>query len=266
MGAHVRGRSFSPEDSPDSPLVAVIDESLARRYWPGLDPIGQRFKGQDRRRQNDEWLEVIGVVNDMRRHGLERQATPHVYLSYSQSANATPDIVVRTAGSAAPLRGAVRQAVRSADRTAVLSDVTTLRDRLDQQLAPRRFRTWLLTLFSIVALLLAAIGIYGVMYYTVAQRRQEIGIRIALGARPADVVRMVVGHGLLLAVMGLTLGLAGAFGIAKVMASLLFGVSAFDVPAFTAAATLLLASACLASWIPARRASSINPVRAINAE
>jgi len=159
MGASlVKGRFFSESDSSGSPLVAIIDEGAARRYWPGGDPIGKRFKGQDARGRIDDWLTVVGVVRDMHRHGLERQPTPHVFEWHSQSGGVTPDLVVRTTGKPAKSAAALRDAVRSLDPAAIVSNVTTLERQLSDQMSPRRFQTWLLALFSMVALLLDDCG------------------------------------------------------------------------------------------------------------
>jgi hypothetical protein len=171
----------------------IIDESMARRFWSNEDPIGKRFKGFDKRGRNDEWATVIGVVSDMRRYGREHKPAANAYAWYKQSGRIPNDLVVRTQSDPKALAATVRNVVRGLDRTAILSPVTTLEQELSDQLAPRRFQTWLQALFSLLAVVLASVGIYGVMYYSVAQRTHEIGVRMALGARPGTVVRMVIG-------------------------------------------------------------------------
>jgi putative ABC transport system permease protein len=262
MGAPIlRGRSFSDRDDAGSPLVAVVDETLARRYWPGQDPIGKRFKGFDARRANDEWLTVIGVARDMRRHGVERQPAGHVYEWYKQTpGNATPDLIVRTAGDPGALPSTIRAVVRNVDGAAILSPATTLEQRLSDQLSARRFQTWLLGLFSIVALLLAALGVYAMSHYAVVQRRREIGIRMALGAQSAAVMRMVIGRGVWLAGIGVAIGLAGAGWTTRLLSSLLFGVKPFDPITFATVSVVLLVAAALASSIPAWRAVRVDPL------
>jgi putative ABC transport system permease protein len=264
MGAPLlRGRFFSGRDGVGTPLVAIVDESMARRFWPGEDPIGKRFKGFDARGRNDEWLSVIGVLRDMRRHGLEREPTGHIYQWYKQSGEATPDLVVRTTGDPKALAATLRQVVRSLDQTAILSPVTTLEQQLAEQLSPRRFQTGLLGLFSLIALVLASVGIYGVMHYSVAQRTHEIGIRMALGARSGDVLRMVIGQGLTLTLTGLAVGLAGAWWLMQILSTLLYGVTSTDPPTFLSVSFLLTAVATLASSIPAWRAAKVDPLQAL---
>ncbi len=262
----LKGRSFSAHDGPRAPLVAVIDESMARRYWPNEDPVGRRFKGQDRRGADDAWITVIGVVGDARRQGLERTPTPHVYLWSQQSPDAITDVIVRVGGDADRMGPVVRQTARAVDRTALLSPVATLANQLDRQLAPRRFQAWLVTAFSLVAALLAGIGIYGVIYYSVEQRKREIGLRIALGAQPSAVLRMIVHQALSLASAGLVIGLFAAALLTQLMAAMLFGVKAADPATLGAAAALLLGTAVIASWIPARRASKVDPLDALRAD
>jgi predicted permease len=264
MGSQLlRGRFFSERDAKGTPLVAIVDESVARRYWPGEDPIGKRFKGFDARGRGDEWLTVIGLVRDMRRHGREREPAGHIYQWYRQSDQATPDLVVRTTGDPKALAATLRNVVRGLDQTAILSPVKTLEQQLAGQLSPRRFQTGLLSLFSLIALLLASVGIYGVMHYSVTQRTHEIGIRMALGARPADVLRMVIRQGLALALTGLGVGLAGAWWLTGALASLLYGVTPADPPTLLTVSFLLIAVAVLASSIPAWRAAKVDPLLAL---
>ena len=269
MGARLlRGRYFSAQDGPNSPLVAIIDESMARRYWPGEDAIGKRFKGQDPRGQNDDWLTVVGIVIDMRRSGLDKQPIPHVYEPSTQAIDGykTADLAVRVAGSAGAVARPLRATIREIDQAAVLSSVTTLETELSDQLSPRRFQTLLLSLFSLVALLLAGVGIYGVLQYSVTRRTHEIGIRIALGAHPHEVVQLVVKDGAKFAVVGLLIGVIGAAAITQFVKSLLFGVASTDPVTFIGVAILLMAAALLACYVPARRAARVDPIVALRYE
>ena len=263
----LKGRYFNDQDTAGSPLVVIIDESMARRYWPNQDPVGAHIKGQDPRGRNDEWLTIIGVVRDMRRSGLEKAPTPHVYEWYRQAGVAgTEHLVVRAAGDPRAMAANLRDTVRAEVSSAVLSAVNTVEDLLSEQLAPRRFQTWLLGLFSSFALLLASLGIYGVMQYTVAQRAHEIGIRVALGARPVQVVRLVETEGLRLALAGVSLGVVGALMLSPLISSLLFGVHAIDPLTFAAVVSELIVVALVACYVPARRAAHIDPIEALRRE
>lgn len=263
----LKGRYFSDQDTAGSPLVVIIDESMARRYWPNQDPVGAHIKGQDPRGHNDDWLTIIGVVHDMRRRGLENVPTPHVYEWYHQAgASGTEHIVVRAAGDPHALAANLRAVVRAEDSCAILSGVSTVEDLLSDQLAPRRFQTWLLGLFSSFALLLAGLGIYGVMQYAVEQRTHEIGVRVALGARPFHVVRLVEMEGLRLAVAGVSLGVVGALTLSPLISSLLFGVHTTDPLTFAAVVSILIIVALIACYIPARRAAHVNPIEALRHE
>ena len=269
MGAPLlRGRYFTAQDGPHSALVAIIDESVARRYWPGQDPLGKRFKGQDPRGQNDDWLTVIGVVGDMRRSGRERNPIPHVFEPSGQAIDGdrTSSLVVRTTGDPRTAAVALRKIVRQVSDTAVLSSIETIEQQLSNQLLPRRFQTWLLGLFSAIALALAAVGIFGVMHYTVSQRTHEIRIRGALGAQPGDILRLVLRQGAKLALAGVAMGLCAALALTRFMASLLFGVSAADPFTFVGVPLLLLVVALLAGYIPARRAMRVDPMVALRYE
>ncbi|MBO0722763.1 MAG: ABC transporter permease, partial [Blastocatellia bacterium] len=259
----LRGRFFSDSDGQDSPLVALINESMARRYWPNEDPIGKRFKGQDRRGRNDDWLTVIGVVRDMRSNGLERQATPYVFEWHRQSGVIPSDLVARITGDPATFAETLRSAVRSLDQTAIISSVKTMEEQLSEQTASRRFQTSLLSLFSLIALALASIGVYGVMRYLVVQRTNEIGIRMALGAQIRDVLLLIIGEGMKLALVGELIGLGGGWMLTRSMKSLLFGVSTADPVTFVVSTLLLSLVALLACSLPAWRATKVDPISAL---
>jgi predicted permease len=268
MGAPLlQGRYFNLGDGPHSSLVAIIDESMVRRYWPNEDPIGKHFKGQDARGQNDDWLTVVGVVGDMRRSGLEKSPIPHVFMSSTQNLDSeTGFLIVRTKGDPRVLAGELRSSVRGLSNTAILSGVTTLEQELDEQLSPRHFEASLLGTFSAAALGLAAFGILGLMHYLVAQRTQEIGIRTALGARPQDILRLVLSEATKLALWGVGIGLGVAVLVTRFMTALLFGVRPFDPITFAAAPLVLIIVALLASSIPARRATKVDPMIALRYE
>jgi putative ABC transport system permease protein len=264
----VKGRFFSDSDNAGSMLVAIVDESLARRYWPNEDPLGKHFKGQDPRGKNDDWLTVIGVVKDMRTHGLEREPTPHVYEWAAQSGPtaSTPDIVVRTSNDPLALAASVRRAVRSINSRPVITSMATLNQEIDGQLWFRRFQTWLLGLFAAIALVLACLGIYGLMQYSVIQRTREIGIRMALGAETKQVLRMILKQGVMLGVIGLSSGFVGALLLTRFLSSMLFGITPTDPVTFVGISIVLLLSAIAATLIPARCATRVNPLVALRYE
>jgi putative ABC transport system permease protein len=264
----LRGRYFGPEDSPYSSLVAIIDESMAKRYWPNEDPLGKRFKGQDARGQNDDWLTVVGVVRDMHRSGLERSPIPHVFEPSTQAIDGerTPYLIVRTGADTQTLAGELRSAIRSLSSTAIISGVTTLQEELDDQLSARRFQTSMLGLFTLTALGLAGLGILALMHYSVSQRTKEIGIRAALGARPTDVLRLVLSEAARLALWGAVIGVGAAVILTRFMASLLFGVRSIDPLTFISAPLLLFIIALAASLIPAYRATKVDPMVALRYE
>jgi putative ABC transport system permease protein len=259
----LRGRFFTADDRPDAPPVVIINEVMASRLWPGSDPIGRRFKfgppDSDR-----PWFTVVGVVGDMRRQGLETEPIPQMFEPLTQNPGGLATLLVRTsAGDALQMAGAVRAAVGRVNRQMPLYGVTTLEARLADSLAERRLQTALLIGFSIVALLMAVVGIYGLIHYTVVARTHEIGIRMAVGARAGDVFRMIVREGLQLTVMGLLLGLVGAAWVGRAVSSLLFGVTAADPVTFMAVSAVLIVAALAACYFPARRAMTIEPVTAL---
>jgi predicted permease len=264
MGTTVlKGRVFTRQDGPEAPLVAVIDASLAARYWPGEDPIGRRFKGQDPRGGHDDWLMVIGVVEDMRRQGRERVPAPHVFEWQPQSHRDTGDLVIRASGDAAGLALAVRAAIRAEEPAAIIASMATMQARLDDQLADRRFQVWTLGIFALIALMLASAGVYGLMHHAVGRRRHELGVRMALGARPVDVMQLVLREALALAASGMAAGIVASRWLAQLLKTLLYGVSPTDPVTIGVSIIVLGLVALAATAVPAWRASRVNPLVAL---
>ena len=260
----LRGRFFSIGDRPEASRVAIINDALARRSWPGQDPVGRRFK-LGPRDADGPWFTVVGLVGNMRRQGLEREALPQVFMSLTQNpASRNVELFIRTS-SIDPLTmaGSIRAAVHRVEKDAPIHGVAPLEQQLGTYLAQRRFQTSLLTGFSIVALLMAAVGIYGLIQYSIVTRTREIGLRVAIGAQRFDIFRMVIGEGLTLSLTGLGLGLAGAWWLGRAGSSLLFGVSASDPLTFSAVSILLTAVAVAACYFPARRAMKVDPIVAL---
>ena len=257
----LKGRYLTVGDKADRPLVAVINESLARRFWPdGSDPFGQRL------RIGGGLWQVVGIVGDVKHSGLDKQATPAVFVSYLQSPEMRMSLVARTAGDPMSMIRAVKNQVYAVDKDQPMYKIRSMDQVVaDSQSAPK-FTLILLGIFAVIALALAAVGIYGVISYAVTQRTREIGIRIALGAARGDVMRLVVGQGTALAIFGVALGLLVAFTLTRWMSSLLFGVSATDAVIFTSASLFLAAVALTASYIPARRAMNVDPMVSLRYE
>jgi putative ABC transport system permease protein len=260
----LRGRSFSIEDRPGSERVAIINEAMARRSWPGEDAVGRRF-ALGPRDSEGPWYRVIGVVGDMRRQGVEREALPQIFVSLAQNpASQHVNLFVRTSSDdPVALAGALRAAVRRVEKDAPISGIAPLERELGSYLTQRRFQTWLLAGFSVVALLMAAVGIYGLIQYSIVTRTREIGLRLAIGARAADIFRMIIREGLALSLIGVAIGLLGAWWLGRAVASLLFGVTASDPLTFATVSLLLTAVAVAACYLPARRATKIDPVVAL---
>jgi len=254
------GRAFNEGDRQGALSAGILTESLARKLFPNEDPLGKRLAVPG---ASAEWTTIVGVVGDVRHKGMDRALEPMVYLTYWQAPPALMSLVVR--GGVDPMRLApvVRNAVRSADPALPVYDVMTMDARLSQSAAARRFNLSLLGALAAVALLLASVGIYGVIAYVVTQRTREIGIRMALGAQRADVLRLFIRQGMTQVIFGVALGLAGAFSLTRLMANLLYGVSANDPIAFAGAALLLSAIALLACYLPARQATKVDPLIAL---
>ncbi len=259
-----RGRDFNEHDTLDAQRVAIIDEALARRFWPaypaGLDPVGQRILIGG---VNKKPAEIIGIAAHVHEQ-LENSTWPEsVYVSLAQNAPPFATLAVRTMGNPLGFSKAIREQVRSVDPDQPVTLVRTMDDLVEEQVGQRRLLVLLLGSFAGVALLLALIGIYGIIAYSVAQRTQEMGIRRALGAQQHDILGLVVGQGLRLALAGVALGIAGAFGLTRLMTTLLFHVTATDPATFAAVALVFLLVALAASYIPARRATRIDPMAAL---
>jgi predicted permease len=254
----LQGRRFVDRDL-RSP-VAIINEAMARSYWPNEEPIDKRFKiGAS----SKEWISVIGVVKNVKYYGLDTEATPEMYFLESMP---RMTLVVRAEADPTNLIAAVRGAIRSVDRNQPVSDVRTMERIIGESVAPRHLTMILTALFAALALLLASIGLYGLASYSVALRRHDIGVRMAVGARPADIVRSVVRGSMLMALAGVVIGLAGAWALTRITTSLLFGVTSHDPTIFVVVPLLLAAAMLIASYLPARRAAHIDPLEALRCE
>jgi len=260
----LQGRDFSASDTRDAPGVVIINSELARKYFGAQNPIGRRVEMGFR---DGVPLEVIGVTSDVRQTGLQADPYPGMFLPYSQYQASVPLVfVIRSTNDSGAVAAAVRQELRQVDSQLPIYDVKTMDQVLYTATARPRFLTFLLAVFAGVAVLLAAVGIYGIMTYTVAQGTREIGIRAALGAQRRDLLRMVLNKGLKLTLIGIVLGVAGAFGLTRLMSSVLFGVSATDPLTFAGVTALLAIVALVASYLPARRATKIDPLLALRHE
>lgn len=257
----LRGRSFQETDTSTAPAVVIVNETLARTLWPGEDPIGRRVI-----LRRDMTVQVVGMARDIRDAGLGAPAPPEFYVPTYQRGYPATALVVRTRGDAKVLAGAVRAAIQSVDPEQPVVRMTTMEEILDQEVAQRRVQTILLAAFAALALVLAAVGLYGVLAYLVGRQTPEIGVRMALGAEPAAVLRGVLGQGLRLAGMGVAVGAVGAFGLSRLLASFLYGTTPNDPATYVLVAVVLVATAMLASYIPARRAMRIDPITALRQE
>jgi putative ABC transport system permease protein len=261
----VRGRFFNERDVADAPGVAIIDETMARKYWPNEDPVGKRitFEGP---RDNPRWREIVGIVGHVKHRGLEGESRVQYYIPHGQRAQAGMFLAIRTTGNPSDLAGPVRGVLRNLDKDMPVFRVNTMEQVVADSMTLRRFTLSLLGIFAAIALILALVGLYGVLSYSVTQRSHEIGIRMALGARGADVLALVVKQGMRLTGLGIGIGLVGAFGLTRLMKTLLFGIGAADPLTYVAIAGLLATIALLACWLPARRATKVDPMIALRYE
>ncbi|HJQ25194.1 MAG TPA: ABC transporter permease [Blastocatellia bacterium] len=261
----ITGRAFTEYDNDTAPPVVVINESLARRYFNGEDPVGKRVKFGSAE-DSDPWATIVGVVRDIKHSGLDAEARPQLYFPYQQMLWGHLVIVVRSATDAQNLFDAMREAVWAVDKDQPITSLRTMESYLSDSVSQQRFNAVLLAGFALLALVLASVGIYGVMSYSVTQRTHELGIRMALGAKHGDVFRLVVIEGMRLALSGVALGLVGAFAATRLMSSLLFAVSATDPLTFAAISLILTGVALGACLVPARRATRVDPMVALRYE
>jgi putative ABC transport system permease protein len=267
----LRGRAFTVQDRTGTPRVALVNRLFAEKYFPGADPVGRQLlidlpaSGRAAADKPDPW-QIVGVTGNMRMRGLPGEDEPAITLPFAQHPVSEFSVAVRTTGAVEPVLRALRQAINEIDREVLADRMDTFASLVASQRMTQRNQSWLLGGFAAIALVLAALGTYGVITYSVGQRTREIGIRMALGAQPGDVLTLVLRHGLRLAFAGVALGLAASFAVGRTMESLLFGVKAFDVLTWAAAALALVATALVACWLPARRAVRVDPTVALRAE
>ena len=261
-----RGRFFGPEDAPESSPVVLINEAMARRYWPNEDPVGKRMKYGSGADPTEPWRTIVGVVANVRDSELDRETRIASYLPHSQVPRRAMTLVLRSSSDALRMAPSAREQVWGLDREMPLANVSTMEARLERSLAQRWFNMLLLSVFGALALAIAAVGIYGVIGYSVAQRRHEIGVRMALGAQRRDIFRNVVGRGIALAALGIGIGLTCAFALTRFIAGLLFRIEPTDPLTLAAVSGVLAGVAFLACWIPARRAARVDPTVALRYE
>jgi putative ABC transport system permease protein len=257
----LEGRDFTRQDVLGTPEVVIINEAMARRYWPGEDPLGQRLRIAE-----EPWRTVVGVVGNVRHTGLDEEPKPEMFYPLMQSPLSFMTLMVRSTADEKSLIAAVQREIRAVDADLPVFSIKTMEQLISESVSSRRLNMILLTTFAVVALTLAALGIYGVMAYSVSQRTHEIGVRMALGAQASDVLRMVIGQGMILTFTGVGIGLLAALGLTRLMSSLLYGVTATDPLTFAAVALVLSLVALLASFIPARRATRVDPMVALRYE
>ncbi|MFY9570649.1 MAG: ABC transporter permease, partial [Blastocatellia bacterium] len=261
----LKGRELTERAGANTPRVVVINETMARAYWPDQDPLGKRV-AFDLTNNTPNWREIVGIVKDVKHSSLDESSKAELYIPFSQSPSFFMTVVIRTSGDPLNLVAAARNEVLAVKDDQPISNVHTMEELLSNSIAQRRFNMLLLSIFAGVALVLSAVGIYGVMSYTVAQRTHELGVRMALGAQTSHVVGLVVKQGMTLALVGVGIGLAASFAVTRILASLLFGVSTTDTLTFSLIALLLSGVALVACYLPARRATRVDPMTALRYE
>jgi putative ABC transport system permease protein len=262
----LKGRSITEQDGIDSSKIALINRTMADQLWANEDPLGKRIKFPGSEKNPQPWRTIVGVVKDVSQYALDKKPPMQIYVPHEQFPTSLSTIVVRTETEPTAMINAVRREILAVDKDQAVFNVTTLDQLMGESVLLRRFFMLLLLVFAALALILAAVGIYGVMSYVASQRTHEIGIRMALGAQASDVLKLIIGNGMTLALIGIAVGLAGAFALTRLMAGVLFGVSATDAVTFVTVSVGLVAIALLACYIPARRATKVDPLVALRYE
>jgi putative ABC transport system permease protein len=269
-----RGRYFSGQDHEKAAGVAIINETMARRFWPDEDPLGKRIKLGGPQRPYP-WMEIVGIVGDVKHDGLDAPVGPETYMPYAQTPFSqmpaglrfpAMSLAARSGSDHDSLAAAMRAEIKALDKDQPITNIQTLDRLLADSISQQRFYLLLLSFFASIALTLAAVGLYGVVSYTVKQRTPEIGVRMAFGAQAGDVLRLIIKFGMKLTLIGAFIGLAGALTLTRLMRTLLFDVSATDPLTFIVVALLLTGVALMACWIPARRATKVDPMVALRVE
>jgi putative ABC transport system permease protein len=262
----VKGRAITEQDTTDSARIALINSTMAAQLWPNEDPLGKRIKFPGSEKNPQPWRTVVGVVKDVSQYALDQKPPMQIYVPHAQFPTGFSTIVVKTENEPTAMTGAIRHEIQAVDKDQAIFQVTTLEQLMGQSILIRKFFMLLLLVFATLALVLAAVGIYGVMSYVASQRTHEIGIRMALGAQASDVLKLIIGNGMVLAMIGVAAGLAGSFALTRLLTGLLFGVSATDAVTFIVVSLALIAVALLACYIPARRATKVDPLVALRYE
>jgi putative ABC transport system permease protein len=260
------GRAITEQDTANAEKVALINKTMAEQLWPNQDPVGKRIKFPGSEKRPQPWRTIVGVVSDVAQYALDQKPPMQMYLPHEQFPTSFNTVVVKTEDSPEAVTAGVRNAILSVDKDQAVSNVATLEELQSNSILLRSFFMILLVVFAALALVLATVGIYGVTSYSVTQRTQEIGIRMALGAGAADVLKLILRNGLTLTIVGVLIGLGGAFALTRLMSMLLFGVQPTDTATFTVVSVALITAALLACYIPARRATKVDPLIALRYE
>jgi putative ABC transport system permease protein len=262
----LKGRTITEQDNADGLKVALINRTMAEQLWPNQDPIGKRISFPSDQKNSKPWRTIVGVVSDVSQYSLDQKPPMQFYVPHEQFPTSFNTIVVKTTNNPEEMTAAVRGAILSVDSEQAVYNVATLEELQSNSILLRSFFMLLLITFSVLALMLAVVGIYGVMSYAVTQRTQEIGIRMALGAGAGDVLKLILRNGLALTAGGVLIGLAGAFVLTRLLAVLLFGVQPTDALTFMTVSLTLVIAALVACYLPARRAAKVDPLVALRYE